>query len=831
MSNIKEALQRLFETNRLVFWYDAGKEMLEEYESLEFDSVKKIKVEQAGFGLKYQLIKEEPQQNFLLYFQSEEPDLLDNWLLDLQLSQVQFSTDKASIYTQELSLPENLKRVVKNHLSFFEAKSRRKQFYDRLSTKISEEEFKGKILAATLSARSESIEQIFFAYLDAWMKDREKLTRDLNRYNLHGFLWEKIKRVFYYTSDEPSVYGFLVSMFRRASSLFNEEDVHLKATSLLKGWQDSQQYNTLYRELSKRVAKDLEVESILNTTDLFDLTEDYFRISEKKILFDLSLLADEEKPETEKGLIKIRNRRSSFWYPDFQHVYAALEYGYSLMQKVLTYNQKARLVSVESILKGYAEDYYQVDQFYRKFIYSYTLADENELLVPIYTAISREYMNQFIPKINIEWTDQLAQDAKKINKTGVKQRDFYQRHVHPLLEKGQRVVVIISDAFRYEIGVEFAERLRAEKRYEADTEIMLSSLPSYTQLGMAALLPHKEIELIDNGTTVNVDGKSSKGLKNRASILETNSKVSATAINAKDLLRMESKTEGRDFIKQHDLVYVYNNTIDKTGDDKVSEHGVFDAVERELDNLVLIVKKLNNMNVYKMVVTADHGFLYEHEEVHSSDFLLDTIEGDEGININRRFAMGTNIKKLRGVSILKSEELGYKGGVQIALPHSVNRFRVKGAGSRFVHGGWSIQEMAIPAVVIAKKREEVVKLVDIDIIKSSDKITSNILPVTFIQSRPVDEYIHPRLIKAYLVALDGTKLSNTFEYAFDFDLEADRARKESFRFQFRPGITSKYRNQDVKLVLETPISSDHWKVYKEYTYTLMTSFISKWDHD
>ena len=49
---------------------------------------------------------------------------------------------------------------------------------------------------------------------------------------------------------------------------------------------------------------------------------------------------------------------------------------------------------------------------------------------------------------------------------------------------------------------------------------MLSVLPSYTALGMAALLPHKELsykpEVPDD---VFVDGVSSKGLANRSKIL------------------------------------------------------------------------------------------------------------------------------------------------------------------------------------------------------------------------------------------------------------------------------------------------------------------------
>ena len=51
--------------------------------------------------------------------------------------------------------------------------------------------------------------------------------------------------------------------------------------------------------------------------------------------------------------------------------------------------------------------------------------------------------------------------------------------------------MIISDAFRYE-AEEMLGRINREQRYQASMDHMLSSLPSYTQLGMAALLPNTD---------------------------------------------------------------------------------------------------------------------------------------------------------------------------------------------------------------------------------------------------------------------------------------------------------------------------------------------------
>src|SRR5690606_9420794 len=94
------------------------------------------------------------------------------------------------------------------------------------------------------------------------------------------------------------------------------------------------------------------------------------------------------------------------------------------------------------------------------------------------------------------------------------QQDFYNKQVAPIFSKSKssRVVVIVSDAFRYEAAVELADRIN-EKRYsEAVLTSQLGVVPSYTTLGMAALLPHKTIEYRENvPDDVFVDGQSTKG--------------------------------------------------------------------------------------------------------------------------------------------------------------------------------------------------------------------------------------------------------------------------------------------------------------------------------
>src|SRR5699024_11400287 len=120
--------------------------------------------------------------------------------------------------------------------------------------------------------------------------------------------------------------------------------------------------------------------------------------------------------------------------------------------------------------------------------------------------------------------------------------------------------------------------------FAAKTEPMLGVLPSYTQLGMAALLPHQKLAHSPNGDPVLVDGLKSDGSANRSKILAA---VGGEAVQAKDFVEMKP-AERRDLYSSNQVLYVYHDTIDATGDSSKSEHRTFAAVSAALDQLIHI---------------------------------------------------------------------------------------------------------------------------------------------------------------------------------------------------------------------------------------------------
>jgi hypothetical protein len=232
------------------------------------------------------------------------------------------------------------------------------------------------------------------------------------------------------------------------------------------------------------------------------------------------------------------------------------------------------------------------------------------------------------------------------------------------------------------------------------------------------------------------------------------------------------------------------------------------------------------MNGTNMIITADHGFLYQNQELEESDYSAGEVKGDIWKS-SRRYVIGKNLNGGKSTKHFTEKQLGLSGDSEVLIPKSINRIRVKGAGAKYVHGGATLQEIVVPLIKVTKKRHDTTRKVEIDVIKSSDKITTNILPVSFLQTELVTEKVLPRTIRAALYAQDGTLLSDQFTYKFDLTEGLERVREAKHRFHLSSKASNQYKNQEVKLILEEPVEgTNQWKHYKEYVYHLKISFIS-----
>ncbi|MFC6225641.1 BREX-1 system phosphatase PglZ type A [Hymenobacter artigasi] len=832
MSNLEETLVRLFERYRILFWYDADGVLAERYKDVKLPGVEKIEVDGTPFRVKCRVLHEEPMQQFLLYFRHARPEPAQDWLLDIYLAHYEFRTDKISIFIQETpGLTEEYRAVVNDHSEFFNSQERRQAISKRLVPDDTPEKVRFKLLAVVFGSEEISLEAYLLAYFKLLAAGQEAgVEKELERYSLREPFWGLVNQRYGYMSKAPSIYGFLLELFGHHFPLEALGSLTAEADVLLPRWKNDLRYRESFRTLSERVAGDLDVEARLNSADLDTLlADDLFSLTEQRILAELvqRLVAGQIPPERVTRVVKERSNR--FFYPDYQSFYEALSYAAQLLETVAA--PLPAWSNPAAALEWYTSTGYLPDRYYRHFIHSLRAAHQNNVLAPLAQRVEKVYLNDWVLPVAQRWQLQLdAAPGTWAVPTGRRQRDFFAYYAQPLLNERRKVFVVISDALRFECGTELYQRLQGHQRYQTELNHLVTGLPSYTQLGMAALLPHQQLRL-ESPDAVWADGRSTQGMANRIKILQASLGEKATALSAEDFMQLPSSTTGRELSRNHDVVYIYHNQIDKVGDDLKSEDKVFEAARQEIEYLLSIVDRIRNINGTHIFITADHGFLYQQSEVEESEFSGSQLEG-EIWKESRRYVLGQPLKGGSALMSWTAEQLGLEGETQVLIPRGVNRLRRQGAGSRYVHGGASLQEVVVPLVKVRVVREQTTSQVSVDVLRmSNNRITTGRLPVSFIQQEPVTDKILARTIRARLLAGPGEEvISDEVTRVFDSADANVRTREFQHTFTISPDAAKRYRNQEVKLRLDEPVpNTDKWKQYQEFSYTLLISFTSDFD--
>ena len=829
-NRIAQALTKLFDRHRIVFWYDAKRELRDEFDAFQLPDVEKVELLNNEYHIKYKLLREQPEQKFLLYREGPQPADLDNWLLDVQLAHGEFRTDQVAVWLSELELGLEFTDVVQNHAEFFRAIKRKDALKKLLKADDTAGQIRLKMLAVCAGSepRMDAILENLLQELADVLDEKVKL---IGRCSLDGFLWEQMIRCYGYRSDAPGIRDFVIELFKSCYAMGTDGHVKLTGDALvfLKRWKDSRQFENVFERLSRDCADVLGIEQDLAKRDFREIMElDYFRLIDQKIICDLVQAVATRTVSFGDVTLLVRQRRQSHWYREYQHLYEAIEYAARFTHAMD--EAKFAMGSLAEGVQHYSRVWYQLDQLYRKFNYHVDKAGQASLLGALADQIENLYSNNYLPKLG-NCFQVFVDSASKWDASPIrKQRDFFEHRVRPFLRKDNKVCVIISDAMRYEIGDELLTLIRQEDRYSAELEPELAMLPSYTQLGMAALLPNNTLAIVDNETgVVLVDGQSSQGTANRAKILQAALNGRGGAITAEEFMLLD-RDGSRDLIKNNDVLYIYHNRIDHTGDKMHSEGQVFEAAEQALDDIVKIVKKLTAANASNILVTADHGFIYQHRSLDGSDFASVEAKGEMILYGNRRFVLGKGLAEVSGLHKFNPEQLDLVGEVEVQIPKSINRLRLKGAGSRFVHGGASLQEVVIPVLKINKKRQSDVTVVEVDILRgASSVITSGQLAVTMYQAGPVTDKVQPRVLRAGIYTEADDLISDIHNLTFDLVSDNPRDRELQIRFVLTRKADEVNGKEVILRLEEKHAGTSHFKEYKSLRYVVRRSFTSDFD--
>ena len=835
-NRIHESLNTALARKRVVLWYDPNGEWASEFDDYQPAVAEKLRVEGNEFSVKVTISRAPLDQGFLLYFPSAKPPEPDNWLLDLLLAGHEFTADRASLDIQEAGLTLEFKELAQQHTAFFRSPVRTTKLKGLLRPNDDETAVRLKMLGV-LAKQQADIDKLLrhaFSQLEPANPDGDDPVEALyGKHQLSRHFWKLVGEKFGYTSPEPNLRDFAVALFSSVCSIGPSGDLLPHAQVFLSIWKDSYEHRPSFERWSDHLAGVLRVEDLLNDApDSYDPDDDdSFEVIERFVLS--RLLQRFQADASDAQLLEtIRNRSRSCWFERHQHGYKALEQAITF--RGLLGKTDLSVPSFEEGLQRYCNGWFRLDQAYRRCIFHARTYQQPTLFKPLREWLEAQYVNNVLLPLTNRWSDQVSQLGIWSSNALPRQKEFHMRYVHaPLSSKGvKRLFVVISDALRYEAARDFADRLnnQAGKGWRADVDALLGVLPSYTQLGMAALLPGAQLSLNPNDATALLDGQSASGTDNRDKVLKAYANGRAKALLAEDFLGLATSKEGAELTRDHDLIVVYHNRIDRIGDKRESEADTCQAVEQTFEELELILRKIASLKGSQAVITADHGFLFQQEPVDAND-RADFPTAKEVSFKNRRFALGSGIKATTGQKVFAAAELGLAGTWEAVFPLGLDRFPRSGSGSRFVHGGTSLQEVVVPVIRLKRERKDESRVVDAEPLRVPAKITMGKLSFSLFQLEPVEPKKRlPLQLRIGLYAkVDGALLCAHRTVLLDSTASEAREREQQVVLELS-NAADDYNNQTLELRLErllegvsTPVS------YKTVELKLQRHFGSDFD--
>jgi uncharacterized protein (TIGR02687 family) len=512
MNDINKRLNSLFDNHNIIFWYDDGGKLKDEFEALELDA-KKIIIDNNEFNIKYEIFKSSKNSKFLIYSDKREPAYSDNWLLDLQLKSYTFSADRASIILNDLGIDIIYKPFIQNHISFFSAKSRLEPFKKLIEKSDNESILALKMIASLLKCDAK-IEQIVIKLLVD-----EKNYELITKYNLENYLWKEISSKYNYISDNPTMKDFSYKLLQNHFYSFIDKskcELNKEAELFVKSWMDSSSNKINYEILSKKIQEELSIASSITECKFEDIIEcDTYEICEQLVVSNLSKMILKENYIKDEIINICDIREHTFWYDKYSNIYKAFVSAVEMIDSIR--NSNFEINGFDKGITDYANNFSKIDYYYRKYINHSNKAEHSQILKELNKRIENIYLNDYLRILNDNWQSYVKEYK---NSSLNYQKDFYKQEIEPTVKRKQKAFVIISDAFRYECAVELKNRIVGLNRYSAEIQPMVGVLPSFTQLGIASLLPNDKLSFSAKDDTVYVDGISSKGTINRDKILK-----------------------------------------------------------------------------------------------------------------------------------------------------------------------------------------------------------------------------------------------------------------------------------------------------------------------
>ena len=840
---------------RIVIWHDPDEEFGEVFASLVAEGQEGVALldghpvrcvdvrDGAMFATKLLINRQSDGQDLLLYRRRSRGDLEGDWLVDVELYADHFQADYLSLLIDELEAADTaeIREALRGFSAFLRSKERTAKLKAKLTRGQTARDIALGVLCVLLKAESDDIAAVVCAYAQCAAAELEEpgsldeLMADLDKYGARESLDRLLKRTTGFSGDSGDARAFLGHLLisALAASMDPEKLRGLERFMVLPNaefclrivgeWHrqtGESKTSTLY-EACQEVQRECNLVERFEALSLGDLLgADVFPCINEVLLRDLFRSVAHGSDRREDMRLVLETRRSMMWAQPFEVYFECLEAAEAIQSFYWEHTQGFELARAVDVWNAYLEDWWHMDAAYRSFCGAYRrsvldLSSLDDTAKDLSEWVDKVYTNWFLAQTNDCWVAAAAPqwEGRGFVEGIPQQRHFYQDEVLPALEDGKCLVVGICDGMRYGVGCELAECLERETKGNAEVGAMQAVFPSETAFGMAALLPNRTMAFDEATGSVLVDGRSTRTTEDRQQALQS-VRQNSKAVKLTDLLAMRP-AEQKAFAEGVAVVYVYQNTIDKTGHSDEANSEVFDACEKAVrDMKALVDLAVRNMGARQVLITADHGFLFTHQGLTALDAVERACVSGEPLEVHRRF--------LRSDAAAESELLlhmnmeGLDGG-EWSWWAARNCLRIKAPGSRhYVHGGISLQELCVPVIRFRNTRAGAKDFVStqsatIKLLSTNRRIANSIFTLDFFQNEAVGGKVLATAYELCFTDASGNEVSDVRTVPADRTGADERERQTHVRFALKSGIEWESRATYYLVARDKTTSSIVWR--------------------
>jgi hypothetical protein len=453
---------------------------------------------------------------------------------------------------------------------------------------------------------------------------------------------------------------------------------------------DSKTAEQAYEECATQVAGQLQLEQ--HCKDLEDLGQrDTFAFEERSFLKRFAKLALQRQSDEAAAVAEARRR--SFWIRDprraaeWKLAGCCLDFLSRLDGAKMTL-AGGRERPVSEWARFYAEEFTHVDALYRQMeAVADELAPLEDPLVELAGKVRAAYI-EAVDSLTRSFQRAVQQDGWPASGMP-RATDIFERLVRAPWQAGKRVAYFWVDALRYDLALLLQEL--AGGRHAVKVEPACAQLPTFTVVGMAALLPGADTGLRlqnQNGDlAVTIHGEKLTNPDQRFQLVQRLVGVNRSRLmNLDDLVSGKSKMD----LGTVEVLVVKTTDIDQLGESNPGY--IIRLIPEIVRKLQHALNKLADEGFHQAVLTSDHGFLW-FADVGAGEALAKP--AGEWIEEKNRCLLGSG-QPSPDTLLLETAHVGIRSDFpHYITPRGVATFT---RGVRYSHEGLSPQECLIPLV-------------------------------------------------------------------------------------------------------------------------------------